>query len=74
MKDKFFIFVSAVLIVLFAVSVLENMSFVSTSFEEDAGKLIVRAGPPESVESTLTRLEEAGLEPREAKYFKVIDE
>jgi len=73
MKDRIFIFISVVLIILFAISALENVDFFSTRSKD-----IVRAKPPEAAEprtsKILTMLEERGLEPRKARYYKVIDE
>jgi len=67
-KDRLFIFLSIVLMILFAASVLENISsFVirRSSFEEPV--------QTENIGGILTRLEEAGLRPREAKYYEVIE-
>jgi len=64
-KDGLFIFLSIVLMILFAASVLENASSSVVrrpSFEEPV--------QTENMSETLTRLEDAGLRPREAKYYE----
>jgi len=76
-KDRLFIFLAAVLIILFAVSVLESISFFSTSLEEDQSTLLFEQAPKGRVENItneiLTHLEKAGLEPKEAEYYKIIE-
>jgi hypothetical protein len=66
-KDRLFIFLSIVLIILFIARVLENMS-ISTLFGR---KPRSRA---EDISGVLIKLEEANLEPQEARFYRVIDE
>lgn len=71
MKDKLFIFLTATLLLLFAASILGNIFF-STKFIPSEIKALKEYKDPSS--DILTRLEKAGLEPREASYYQVKDE
>ena len=72
MKDKLFILVTIILLILFAVSVLENMFF-STSLEEYSDTILFERVENDASE-ILIELKQAGLEPREAEYYQVMDE
>ena len=75
MKDRLFIFITIILVVLFVASVLENILF-STSLEEYSGTILFeRAKRVENDTSgILIELEQTGLQPREADYYQVVDE
>jgi len=66
-KDRLFIFLSIVLIILFIASLLEQMS-ISTSSERS-----IRP-QAEDISGVLIKLEEANLEPQEARFYRVINE
>lgn len=78
MKDRLFIFLTIVLLILFAVNVLENASFFLTSLEEDRNAVLFERAPKGRAENStaeiISRLEQAGLEPREAKYYRIYNE
>ena len=68
MKDRVFIFIAIALIVLFAASILENVSMLPRP------NLARHTEIQSRQVKDLIRLEQAGLEPQEAKYYRVIDE
>jgi len=76
MKDRLFIFVSAVLIVLFAAVLLENANlfFHSSGRDNIEQPSQLQTETDKRTDKILSRLEEAGLKPQEARYYKVIDE
>lgn len=85
MKDRIFLFISVVLIILFVAGIVENillLSLPSLSGKGNSEQASLDAGmvekplqlQPKLKDDILTRLEEAGLEPREARYYRVIDE
>jgi len=68
-RDRLFIFVSAVLVFLFALTVLQNKMLYT--FVND--KSVKHLAGPEAEDSSaeiLATLKEAGLEPREARYYE----
>ena len=69
MKDRPFIFIIVLLIILFAANVLENI------FLERGSKFIFSTSSKNKFAAEiLTTLDKLGLEPHEAEYYKVIDE
>ncbi|MEE8317592.1 MAG: hypothetical protein V3S13_01625 [Candidatus Omnitrophota bacterium] len=66
-KDRLFIFLSIVLIILFIASLLEQMSISTLS----GRRLRPQA---EDISGILIKLEEANIEPQEAKYYRVIND
>lgn len=69
-KDSLFIFLTVVLMILFAASILENISISRPAVD----KIPAVQFQQKSASEILARLEEAGLKPREAKYYKVFHE
>ncbi len=68
--DRLFIFVAAVLVFLFALTVFQNTSKVYTLVNDKSVNLPKGPEPKAEIPEILTRLEEAGLEPREASYYE----
>ncbi len=66
MKDKLFIFLSIILVTLFAIRISENISS-NPLFERSLNRPVEVKSNTDEI---LIRLEEAGLEPREAKYYE----
>lgn len=76
MKDKVFIFLTIVLIILFAVTVLENivaLQCLDIVKHAEVRPLENDSSQDKNISEIVTRLEEVGLEPREAEYYKVVD-
>lgn len=67
-KDKIFIFFSAVLVILFVASVLEKTSLIQRKDVSQVENII------KDTSKALNRLKEKNLIPQEAEYYKVIDE
>lgn len=73
-KDRLFIFLAAVLIILFAVEIFLNLSrpnlddFLRLNLVHQADRT------KQDTDKILIRLEQAGLEPKEAEYYMVYDE
>lgn len=70
MKDKLFIFLTIILLILFAVRIASNIP--REDIKETPEKEIAKIMHEDDAltRNILTRLENAGLEPREAKYYK----
>jgi len=60
MKDRLFLLITIALLALFAVSMLENIPLNKKESVDVSG--------------IMTRLEDRGLEPKEADYYQVMDE
>ncbi|MFC1667295.1 hypothetical protein ACFL0P_05490 [Candidatus Omnitrophota bacterium] len=74
MRDRLFIFLTCVLMLLFLASVAENI-FSHLESPEQYKEAVVGSGKPgRMLKELLIGIEEAGLKPYEAKYYKVIDE
>ncbi|NQT75450.1 MAG: hypothetical protein HQ566_02885 [Candidatus Omnitrophica bacterium] len=69
-SDRLFIFVAAVLVFLFAFTVFQNTSKVYPPPRIKNVNLPKVPEPKAEIPEILTRLEEAGLEPREARYYE----
>lgn len=67
MKDRIFIFLTVVLLILFAARIFSN---IEGQIEQEEDGLGIQ--PEEDISGVLTMLDEAGLEPREAEYYKII--
>lgn len=66
-RDRFFVFLVVLLTILFAYEIYMNI----------CGEVFDRPeilSPETGVDEILNKLKEAGLEPKEARYYKVIDE
>lgn len=74
-KDSIFIILTIVLLGLFGITISENLkslSFDATVTEPRLQKE-KKIEDIDGVSRILTRLEEIGLKPREAKYYRVIE-
>ncbi|MFC1624436.1 hypothetical protein ACFL28_03910 [Candidatus Omnitrophota bacterium] len=71
-KDGLFIFVAAVLLILFAAQIFSNLK--ASDLDMDT-KVLSRQEIPqeEDITGILARVEGAGLKPQEAKYYEVIE-
>lgn len=65
-KDKLFILLAGLLTTLFVCEIYLNIS--KEILDRSGGT----SSPSVNISKVLNRLKEAGLEPREAKYYKVI--
>ena len=68
MKDKLFICIAIILVVLFTASVLQNIQLCRARLNAP-----YKVGSVD-MDKTLTRLEQTGLQPREADYYQVMNE
>ena len=75
-RDRLFLFISVVLILLFAIRVLKNIQELPR-FDLGFFQIQKKAEEKTKVQprqlEILTGLEQEGLEPQEAKYYEVID-
>ncbi|MBU3911458.1 MAG: hypothetical protein KKD90_02610 [Candidatus Omnitrophica bacterium] len=67
-RDRLFIVLAGLLTILFAYEIYMNIS------REIFNRPAEISSPQIDVSEVLNKLKEAGLEPKEAKYYKVIDE
>ena len=68
MKDRLFIFIAAVLLMMFAIEIFSNLTG-GKSIDRPPAEALLKG---ENIDEILARLQKAGLQPQEAKYYKII--